>query len=227
MTKTQELFPGPFDRLPPIFQDCVDEEVGVSRGLSVAFPQPVGDHVVATDGRIMVRVVATPAILETIVDIAPKKFPTKAVENFFGPRSLHETVPTPLPSLDHLERCRECEGVGHRPERRCTGVCDFDDLSPCRGKGTIPAGECYECDGTGIDNLFRHSLELRSDVKLAARYIHLLIKHGATLYLPVEPNTWETTTPVYFTVAGDIEGVLMPMAVDKPEKAAVTEGATS
>ena len=224
---TQEsLIPDPFRLLPPIFRDCVDDVVGVARNLCVAFPQPVGPHVVATDGRIMVRVKATPEILATIVDISPKRFPTQTASEMIGPRDRWHAEPTPLPSLDHLERCRDCKGEGHLPERKCSCEDMWDEgETPCRGRGTIPAGPCHECAGTGIRSAYIKGVDLREDVRLCVAYIHLLAKHGATLYLPVEPNTPPTVTPVYFT-AGEAEGVLMPMTISEPEKK-VKAGAAS
>jgi hypothetical protein len=192
---------------------------------NLTFPQPVDDHVVATDGRILVRVKATPKILATLPDISPKTFPGRTAKEIVGNRSLWEAEPTPLPSLDHLDRCKHCEGKGHRPEHRCS--CDTwdDSEAPCHGKGVIPAGPCWECDGTGIWNAIRQSVDLREDVSLSAHYIHLLAKHGATLYLPVDTNTWEKVTPVYFAV-GEAEGVLMPMQIPEPERKKKTGAAS-
>lgn len=215
MAVTKELFPGPFDLLPPIFRDCIDED---TLRFCLAYPQPVGGYVCATDARIYIRMPLTPEIGATLPSIAPKKFPESGLAMFTS-RTDWEAASTPLPSLDHLERCPECKGEGYRPRRRCTGACDFDELSPCRGKGIIPAGTCYDCDGTGIDDPGQEVLEFRKDIKLSARYLHILIKHKATLYLPVEPNTWESVRAVYFTVEGGVDGLLMPIALDKPAKA--------
>lgn len=214
-----------FDLLPVIFRDCVCDSY---TKFCLEYPQQVGDYVYATDGRICVRMPATPALVAVLPDIAPKKFPEAAGQSF-ATRDRWEADPTPLPSMSHLKRCEDCGGAGVLPRRRCTCKMYDDEDAPCHGKGTIPAGPCWECDGTGIDHPLMHALTVRPDVDLVPRWLHILAKHGATLYLPREANTPASTTPVYFTVAGGVEGVLMPRAIGSEEWKArmATAGAAS
>lgn len=213
MAKTAELFPDPFSLLPPIFRDCVDEE---TIRFCLAYPQPVGGYVCATDGRIFIRMPLTPAIAESLPSIAPKKFPESGL-TLFGPRTNWLAEPSPIPALAPLKPCRHCDGLGQLEERQCSCGNWDDSDTPCRGKGTIPAGPCDDCDGKGVESSGAEFFEFRKDVKLGEPYLRILEKHGATLYLPATTNTWECVTPAYFTVDGGVDGVLMPASLDRPE----------
>lgn len=212
-----------FDLLPPIFRDAVDPDP--DRKFWLCHPRIVGDHVYATDARICVRAPATsehdaamPALPEGKKFVKPE-----SLLAVFGDDSAWHAEPTSLPPLDGFERCAACAGTGRLLERKCGGCDDGWDDEPrgCNGRGIIPAGECDHCHGTTLkDPLARH-VTLRDDVWLSLLYASVLVRHGATVYLPVEANTPERTTPVRFTVAG-AEGRLMPMmseAMRRPVKA--------
>ena len=202
-----------FSKLPAIFRDCVTDS---SIRFCLEFPQLVGEYVYATDGRILVRSPAIPEVVELIPDIAPKKFPAKSCTQLIGSRDDWDATPVSLPSLDHLERCTVCKGAGHRPTRPCSCEMYDEDETPCRGLGTIPAGQCWDCEGTGIERPRVVSITLRPDVDLSVFYIRLLARHEARVYLPSEANTPSSIRPVYFTVEG-VEGVVMPMELNSEE----------
>lgn len=213
-----------FDRLPRIFRDCTTKDA--NRKYCLEYPQRIGDHVYATDGRIAVRMPLTPWVASAIPDIAPKRFPESAAAIIGAPRDRWHVEPTPIPSLDHLTRCEDCKGDGHLPEHRCScKYVDDPEEASCHGKGIIPAGPCWECDGTGIATPGWVFVPLREDVSLSALYLSLLGRHGATLFLPVEINTNDSVTPPYFTL-GDIEGVVMPKLVPKPDAGSSAEGSS-
>jgi hypothetical protein len=201
-----------FDLLPPIFRDCVSDYTG--RKYCLEYPQQVGDHVYATDGRILVRMLSTPRIAEALPSIVlPKPFP-ESVATMIGPREKWHAEPTALPSLDHLKRCVACEGAAYLPDHPCSCATYDDGEAPCHGKGIIPAGPCWDCDGTGIGEARAQFIPLRDDVRLSAYFLWVLRKHGVTLFLPVAINTHSETTPAYFTL-GAVEGVVMPKRVEE------------
>ena len=215
-----------FRALPAIFRDCVAEYSSGPK-FDMRYPQQIGDHIYATDGRILVRTAATPAAAALVPCLLPKRFPESAA-TAIRPRDTWHAEPTPLPSLGHLERCDYCDGTGHQPQRRCR--CDDFD-TPCHDRGIIPAGPCWDCDGTGIKDPREAVVAVREDVHLSAYYLTVLARHNATLYLPVATVDLSKSgsrvkvddaaaIPVYFTV-GDADGVLMTC---KPPAAAAPAG---
>jgi hypothetical protein len=223
------------DALPPIFRDCVgDEHVGSGAGLFFGYPFAIGDHVYATDGRIVVRTGADPDVAD-LLPAAPegRRFPRadrpdKDGSDRWAPD--REAGPTPPPALDALPKCPECGGRGYfavaSPCPACGGEGDepcphCGEPSPCRrcsGRGRIPAGTCVACFGSGIDEDSPGFAEVGGGIVLGTGHLAILRRHGAVLYLPRTAERGGRPMPVRFVVPGSpgVEGLVMPMTPPSP-----------
>jgi hypothetical protein len=103
-----------------------------------------------------------------------------------------------------MERCPDCEGTGRWPLHE---------------KADGPGFECEECDGAGtVRNLAR--VPLAKGFDLSACYAAIVYGHGGVAYLPLVFAAYRTDygqadlPPVYFTMAGGVEGLLMGLKPD-------------
>jgi hypothetical protein len=200
-----------FTLLPPIFAACVEPEV-TRYDLALPFVRP--PFVYATDGIIIVRTAASPAIVELLPRSPGRRIPN--AEPKFADTAAWRAEPTAIP-MAPPPLCPRCKGVTNLPVRdcsRCDGAGEFaccecgqDRECPrCDGKGKLPAGPCDYCDVTGYDWGYVDDVGLGRGTTIAARYACLLLRHEATLFLSVAGGE----DPVRFT-AGDVEGLLMPL----------------
>jgi len=94
-----------FALLPPIFRRCVEPEPGYRFDLTAPVVQ--AGHVYATDGRIAVRVAATPELVPVVEAAKPAgKFPVVHTMPQWD-ASAYEPDATPLPDLSGLPKCPE------------------------------------------------------------------------------------------------------------------------
>lgn len=188
--------------LHPIFSRCVDPD-GTRYDLSLPFV--IEEYVYATNARIAVRM-PTPGGW-TI----PNAERLPPIDQYFT-EHLWRPDPTQFPPVEGT--CEVCKGAKVMPEVDCpwclaespgpyeAGFCD-----ECYSlEGKIPAGPCYECQGSGILDSFGR-LEVTPCYWLQRRYVALLHEFEMTTYLPVELSEKHVTR---FTL-GDITGILMPM----------------
>lgn len=168
--------------LPPIFRACLADKDG---RFSLSAPFLCGDHVCATDSRIMVRQPATPIVAELIALGPDRKLPKSP--DVFGTWK-HRETPTPLPDdLPGETQCRQCDGEG-------VEHCEYCD-SP---------GPCGACGGRGLGLDPEVDVWLAPKVLIGLEYAWILKHHRAAIYLPTDPPD----KPVRFTV-GEAEGLLM------------------
>jgi hypothetical protein len=200
-----------FALLPPIFAACVTPDAA---RYDLALPFVRRPFVYATDGRILVRAAANPAIVDLLMRPPGRRVPN--AESLFADPAAWKAESTRLPMVAP-PTCPRCEGVANLPARdcdRCDGAgafacceCGQDRECPrCGGKGKLPAGPCNYCDATGYDWGYVDDVGLGRGTTIAARYACLLLRHGAVLFLPVAGGE----NAVRFT-AGDVEGLLMPL----------------
>jgi hypothetical protein len=200
-----------FALFPPIFAACVAPEA-IRYDLALPFVRL--PYVYATDGIIIVRTATNPAIVD-LLPHSPKRLVPNAEPLFADPHAWR-TKSTRLP-MAPPPPCPRCKGAVNLPVRdcsRCDGAgafacceCGQDRECPrCDGKGRLPAGPCDHCGATGYDWGYVDDVGLGRGTTIAARYACLLLRHGATLFLPIAGGE----NPVRFT-AGDVEGLLMPL----------------
>lgn len=209
--------------LPPIFRRAVDRAY---TRFDVSAPRILGVHIVATDGRILVRMPAAgvdPDVLQRLTARTGRagRFPTNVGDLItdYGPYA-RAGIPVPDCPPDPGP-CPHCKGKGNIAAsdlcRACGGsgaisiLGDFDDCPDCDGELVKP-GPCDPCNGTGLatedepedsDRRGSISIEVAPGVHLAVHYLRHLA--GGTLYPSLRPGS-----AVRFTV-GTVEGVLMPL----------------
>lgn len=205
-----------FILLNPIFRDCCDPEA-VRYDLSSPFV--VGEHVYATDGRIIVRSPATPEIVAAFTAVPPgdgKRLKDPAL--VYGPSDF-QPAPLVLPDPNTFPACDRCGGKGLVASYECgecwgRGIAECNmghehDCDECGGKGWLPGGKCEACDGYGRGGGSNKSVEV-GDYLISHSFCLLLHKHGATLYA-VNGRPKDGFPPLKFTVDLGVEGRLMPM----------------
>lgn len=191
----------------PMFEECCLKEEDHRWSRHLPFHQ--NGHLCATDGRICVR----------MREAGEDTLQSPPVSKASWPNDEHQydSTPTVLPTVSIPERttcrickgqrvaeCGECWGKG---ERECPECEHYGACGECDGTGKI---ECDDCDadgksrGTPIE-----TIEVATGYGLADHYIDVLHRHGAVAYLPVGLGN----KPTYFTVAGGIEGLVMPRSL--------------
>jgi hypothetical protein len=194
----------------PIFARCVDPE---TTRFALGRPWVRGDHLYASDGRIMVRM-PKPGAWDLPNGEKVLRDPGSVMDR--GP---HSAVPVTIPPVEGVcdecqgarvvtERaCEECGGRGHKDVDyycecpHCTGSHECEE---CEGEGTRASGPCRECRGSGVARgLSPHRIGPACWIGRA--YAALLIEHGAEVFVPDPPDF---KVPVAFRI-GDIEGRLM------------------
>jgi hypothetical protein len=182
----------PFAGLPAIFRECV---APYTVRYDLTRPWVAGDHVYATDGRILVRV--------PVAGLAPGTLgPLWNAAAMFDrhPGRYAEPIVLPEPGGPESTPCAICKGGG---QLEC-------DARGAYGPGAGPlAFECPVCDGSGrVINW--ESTPVADGYALSARFVHLLRRHGAAVHLPLAPDgSTPSDVPAYF-VAGPVEGLVMP-----------------
>jgi hypothetical protein len=187
-----------FAVLHPVFRwTCADEH---SQKYDISIPAVVDGKVVATDGRVMVWVEATPELAAAVDKLREGRRPF--VENLF-----RDTVICPagygddLPPLDFsgVAPCDKCDGKGQREAVAC-GCCG--ELTYTPGVAFV----CGECSGSGLDPKGEVPA---GPALLGPRFAKTLSDWGAVFRCA---NTDPRTSTVRFRLPGGVvEGVLMPL----------------
>lgn len=174
--------------LDPLFRACRGDS---ATRYSLSLPFIMDGFVYSTDGAIAVRQAITEKddqLLVPLIDLARKDLyagqKLPPAGRIFD-ATKYEDWPTPLPEkIVAFHVCEACLGFG----------------------------DCEECDDEGlIDN--PETIELATNFSIAAKYAALLVRYGASIYLPVEiPADASKKGPAKFTIhEKGIEGRLMPL----------------
>jgi hypothetical protein len=211
-----------FTLLPSIFRRCTDPE---SARYALGAPATIGDHVYCTDGRIVVRMLATPEIREAVLAAKPEgRFPK--VDEVFAtlPPAEQETFPAAIP--DDAPKCPECRGAGTIAAvvcSSCHGEGDYDcphceqhtTCRACSGKGVHPwpgaSMTCPACAGCGVEDGAHGGVLVHGRAKVGYRYLAIVRAAGGSLqFAAEEPHD----RPIRFATPDGVEGVMMPMYRD-------------
>lgn len=190
-----ELAEAAFLVLPPIFRRCARRYPhGESAKHDVRVPAIIGDHVYATDGRILVRCPATPAIRAAAEAARAGRLPFVSAAEMFERYRDQSGEGVAVPSLDGMAECFACEGRG--------GV-----VCPCC---RLLVEVCDFCDGSGVEyHAQRIAVTGPDDACLSPQYVRILSDAGATLYPP--PPSPHHDLPFRFVAPGGVEGLVMPL----------------
>ena len=194
----------------PIFDDCMADEDSYY-GLNCLQVKDGWQY--ASDGRIAVR--------ERCND--PDTINKKTIDwNHAFVGGTYRNEPTLIPSTNydlepstcnkcngksvHSTECPDCEGYG---TIECIECEHERECEKCDATGKI--GACSECDNKGIKLAAPVTIQLEDSYGIADRYLALLAKYNANLYLPVSLND---RTSAKFTIGKSIEGRVMPRYLD-------------
>lgn len=130
------------------------------------------------------------------------------------------------PSMALQKKCEACGGVGKCEYVRCddclgNGTCPHCDAecAECNGSGKLryPGGAdpCEDCEGSGKN--FNWSVLNLFGAGIGARYLHLILKLGASIGRPVEFSSAhmgkQTVFPFRFFDGNDeVRGIVMPVS---------------
>lgn len=182
----------PFLGLPGIFRECV---AASSVSYNVSTPWISDGWVYATDGRIAIRTATDLVDADTVETL-------RALDEKPGPRPRVADIDRVF-RLDHEIR-EESTPIPDSVTEKAT--CD-----ECGGNGICHGSECDECDGAGWVIPMK-PVEVVPGYFLAQRYLELMRRHGARLWVPVKPRT-----PLQSVFRGlAFEGALMPMTDPEP-----------
>lgn len=199
------------NNLHPIFAECCAEEPTT---YSIDEPFQVDGYLCATDRRIVVR-------MKHAGRDTPKG-PSLSGLPWCGEIGKYDCDPTALPEVSYagFTTCAECKGTKKVKCSVCKGSakgeCECPDCGAnhecgeCDGIGKVPCGNCND-DGKAWATVA--AVDVHDGYGLGDRYIDLLRRHHAKVYLPVSRNR---DAPVYFTIAGGIEGLVVHMALKAP-----------
>jgi hypothetical protein len=201
--------------LPSIFRDLVDRH---TTRFDLRTPWGDGSHVYATDGCIIARIpiaeVPGPT-LEMLPDPKLGRWPSAGKMADWG--KPYSTEALELPAIEPMEPiCPECGGHGYLRVVRCR-PCDGAGCDLCEYEGYDFPEECDACDGTGLgiptashgdeeEGFF--SIGLPNGQRFHRYYLGLLAKHRASAF---GLDGDDPKRPLRFTVAGGVEGLLMPV----------------
>lgn len=194
-----------------ILQECVDLNWYNGKEYDLRTPWPHGEHIYATDGRIMARCPldgnATPlADGRKVVDV------TQITQ--------HEGVPlraVPLPDAVEHKPCAECGGSGLIVSGQCQCGCG----QPIMRNGQPVAYDCDQCRGKGAETNDAPVLVAESPrIYLAAHFVGLLRRHGVgEVMVPTIPSKGMTKPAAACRFHGDgFDGWVMPMDTKGVEK---------
>ncbi len=188
----------------PIFEECCAKEIDQRRATHLPFYRD--GYLYATDGRVCVRMRQDGEDTSGSPNTSTIGWPDD--EHKYG----REAVALPQVSIPERVICPECKGKKVATCSECNGAGELEcpeceHVGLCRDCAGTGKTECDECDAHGkARQTSVETIKLASGYGLADHYVALLNKHGAEAYLPVKLGR----NPTYFTVAGGIEGLLMP-----------------
>jgi hypothetical protein len=186
-----------FALLPPIFRKCTTDDANKKYDLTLPFV--IGDFVYATDGRIGVRMKATPRIMIATGEARNgTKFPASIVEMFAEPFASEGTV---IPDLSTLPNCLECKGSGQVQGLYCENCGDFMPHPAV-------TSECQSCYGSGIKDGGNDGLILADHVEIAYRFLKMIQDAGGVIHLPLNGDNKYRT---FFRCPDGVEGIVMPL----------------
>lgn len=197
-TKT-DLAEAAFALLPPIFRRCARRHPhGETAKYDVRVPAVDGDHVYATDGKILVRCPIPDdakglALCSAIEDARAGRKPFVTAAAMFAQHQDYPGEPVAPPDLSDHPLCFACDGSGG-------AVC------PCCRLLVEP---CDYCDGSGVEGGADDGIPVAGGPQLAFVFVRLLGDHGGSIYLP--PPTPDDSLPFRFVAPGGIEGLVMPL----------------
>jgi hypothetical protein len=171
----------------------------VSKKYDLTVPFVIGDYVYATDGRIGVRIMATPRIMIATGEARNgANFPT-SIEEMFA--ETFATEGTPIPDLSSAPICPECKGSGQVHGLFCDNCGDFNPHPAV-------TSECQECYGSGIEDAGSNGLILADHVEIAYRYLKIIQDAGGVIHLPLNGDNKYRTL---FRCPDGTEGIVMPL----------------
>lgn len=194
----------------PMFEECCLKEEDQRWCRHAPFYRD--GYLCATDGRVCIRMRQegentpdTPPVCDSKVGWPDEKHQYESTPVILPKVSIPERTTCPDCKGNKVSQCYGCHGRGEQecPECEKLGIC-----RDCDGTGK---NECEECDADGKARATPvETIQLAKGYGLADNYIDLLNRHGAAAYLPVELKG----KPTYFTVAGGIEGLVMPRSLE-------------
>jgi hypothetical protein len=193
-----------FALLPPIFRKCTGDET--SKKYDLTLPFVIGDFVYATDGRIGVRMKATPRIMIATGEARNgSKFP-ESIREMFGEHFASEGMS--VPDLSAAPICTDCDGMGIVRGLYCDNCGDFMPHPAV-------TSECQECYGSGIENGGNDGLILADHVEIAYRFLKIIRDAGGVIHLPLNgTNEYRTM----FRCPDGTEGLVMPLKWDRERR---------
>ena len=174
--------------LPPMFRECFDRN---SVKYDMSTPFVVGDFCYATDGHVIMRVPATGEIRMAFAALPvreKRRLSANSIATVWEDADAFVADPTSPPSLSGYPACKQCGGSGRSWCECCDQACN-----------------CPNCDN-GIP--ISIGIPVGGGVKIAPRYAHLLIEHGASLF---SRRDGARNKAIRFTAPGGVEGRLMPL----------------
>lgn len=195
-----------------LLQDCCAKELDCRYAMHAPFRK--GEHVYATDGRIMVRV----PIAEYPDAVTPDNTPPcEILFTEMEAKGFHAGVPAKAPTgavpmvgcdwcggTGTVTECRECKGTGIV---ECYACGEVEDCDECDGTGETQNGNpqpCANCGSTGQVRGPISGVVMPHECVIDEVFMRILTKQGATIYEPIV-----RTDPARFT-AGCAEGFVMP-----------------
>jgi hypothetical protein len=180
--------------LPPIFASCLCIKnarlTSDSTRLPLDVPFRQGDFVYATNVEIAVRI---PLAAAPGAEIAPELEQPDMMLAFGGE---WRSEPSAFPEV-MVRACATCKG--RRVQVR-------------KGGGVRIVGPCHECNGTGMAGSGVQGLFVVPGIKLSYRYLALLAKHKAKLFVPAKGRK---NRPLRFAIGEHVEGVVMGLKMEK------------
>ena len=193
-------------QLPKLMQRILERAEDTR--FTLTLPSIQGEHVYATDGRIMARLSVgdlgddVRRAIDQQKDKPPKMSP---MADWDGQCYSEEPIALDRLDLPDLtpQKCTRCDGDGHR-DREC-GEC-----------GSPYEWECPDCDGVGEIRRESVPIEVAPGIHLNNYLTAVLSEAGALLFAS---KLGGYAKPVRFTCPDGIEGLVMQMRVDAVEAA--------